>query len=55
MTASAMSAQRAGDRDGALKAYEDGLDIAKRLAARNPNNAEWQRDLFLSAIPRSAI
>ncbi len=37
-----------GDRDGALKAYEDGLDIRKRLAARDPNNAEWQRDLSVS-------
>ena len=37
-----------GDRDGALKAYKDGLDIAKLLAARDPNNAEWQRDLSVS-------
>ena len=34
-----------GDRDGALKAFNDGLDIRKALAARDPNNAEWQRDL----------
>ena len=37
-----------GDRDGALKAYKDGLDIRKQLAARDPNNAEWQRDLSVS-------
>jgi tetratricopeptide (TPR) repeat protein len=37
-----------GDRDGALKAFSDGLEIAKRLAARDPNNAEWQRDLSVS-------
>ena len=37
-----------GDRDGALKAYQDGLDIQKQLAARDPNNAEWQRDLSVS-------
>ncbi len=37
-----------GDRDGALKAYKDGLEIGKKLAARDPGNAEWQRDLSVS-------
>ena len=37
-----------GDRDGALKAFNDGLEIRKALAARDPNNAEWQRDLSVS-------
>jgi tetratricopeptide (TPR) repeat protein len=37
-----------GDHDGALKAYVDGLEIAKALAARNPKNANWQRDLSVS-------
>ncbi len=38
-----------GDRDGALKAYKDGLDIAKQLAARDPANVVWQTDLVVSA------
>jgi hypothetical protein len=38
-----------GDRDGALKAYKDGLDIRKQLAARDPNNVVWQTDLVVSA------
>ena len=38
-----------GDRDGALKAYKDGLEIAKPLAARDPNNVVWQTDLVVSA------
>ena len=37
-----------GDRDGALKAYQEGLETSKALAARDPNNAEWQRDLSVS-------
>jgi tetratricopeptide (TPR) repeat protein len=36
------------DRDGALKTYSDGLEIAKKLAARDPDNAELQRDLSVS-------
>lgn len=35
---------------GALRAYEAGLDIAKRLAAQDPKNAEWQRDLVVSHV-----
>ena len=37
-----------GDRDGALKAYEDGLGIRKALAEHDPKNAQWQRDLSVS-------
>lgn len=37
-----------GDRAGALRAYEAGLTIAQRLASRDPENAEWQRDLSVS-------
>jgi hypothetical protein len=34
-----------GDLTGALKAYEDSLAIADRLAKSDPGNAGWQRDL----------
>ena len=37
-----------GDGLKALKAYEDGLAIAKILAKLDPKNAGWQRDLFVS-------
>ena len=37
-----------GDLDGALKAYQDSLAIAEKLAAQDPANAEWQRDLSVS-------
>jgi len=32
----------------ALKAYEKGWDIAKKLVDRDPHNTEWQRDLSIS-------
>jgi len=32
----------------ALKAYQDGLAIAERLARADPGNAGWQRDLSVS-------
>jgi len=35
----------AGDRVGALVAYEECLAILRRLAAIDPGNARWQRDL----------
>ncbi|MEZ5930458.1 MAG: tetratricopeptide repeat protein [Alphaproteobacteria bacterium] len=34
-----------GDLDGALRAFQDGLAIAERLAEADPANAGWQRDL----------
>jgi len=37
-----------GDAAGALKAYRDSLAIAQRLAAADPTNAAWQRDLSVS-------
>ncbi len=37
-----------GDRDGALKAFNDGLEIRKALAARDPANVVWQTDLVVS-------
>lgn len=37
-----------GDRAGALQAYEEGLGIARRLAAADPGNAGWARDVCVS-------
>jgi tetratricopeptide (TPR) repeat protein len=39
-----------GDRPGALDAYQKGLEIGKTLAARDPANAGWQRDLIISNV-----
>lgn len=38
----------AGDRAGALQAYEEGLGIRRRLAAADPGNVEWARDVCVS-------
>jgi tetratricopeptide (TPR) repeat protein len=37
-----------GNLPEALKAYQDGLAIAERLARADPGNAGWQRDLSVS-------
>ena len=37
-----------GDLAGALEAYADSLAIRERLAASDPGNAGWQRDLSVS-------
>ena len=37
-----------GKRDAALKAYQDGLTIHTKLAAQDPRNSDWQRDLSIS-------
>ena len=37
-----------GNLEAALKAYQDGLAIAEKLAAQDPSNTEWQRDLSVS-------
>ncbi len=37
-----------GDLPGARQAYEDGLEIAERLAAMDAGHAEWQRDVCVS-------
>src|SRR5262249_14208474 len=37
-----------GDLDAALKAYRDGLAISERLAAGDPGNIQWQRDVSIS-------
>ena len=39
---------KSGDNAAALKAYQEGLAIAKRLAELGPKHTEWQRDLFVS-------
>jgi tetratricopeptide (TPR) repeat protein len=37
-----------GKLDAALKAYGDSLAIREKLAAQDPSNAGWQRDLSIS-------
>ena len=37
-----------GNLDEALKAHRDSLAIRERLAAADPSNTEWQRDLAIS-------
>ena len=37
-----------GDLQAALKSYQKSLAIAERLAASDPGNMEWQRDLSVS-------
>jgi tetratricopeptide (TPR) repeat protein len=41
-------ARAAGDAAEAREQYVTGLQIAERLAATDPTNAEWQRDLSIS-------
>jgi tetratricopeptide (TPR) repeat protein len=41
--------QRAqGDLDGAQRSFEASMEIRKKLAERDPENTEWQRDLSIS-------
>ena len=37
-----------GDLAGALEAYRQSLAVRQRLAAADPSNAGWQRDLWVS-------
>jgi hypothetical protein len=37
-----------GDLSGALAAYRKSLAVRERLAADDPSNATWQRDLWVS-------
>jgi hypothetical protein len=39
---------RTGDTAGALATYEEGLQIARALVARDSDNTKWQRDLSVS-------
>ena len=41
-------ARGAGQSFRALESYEAGLPIRERLAAADPGNTEWQRDLSVS-------
>jgi tetratricopeptide (TPR) repeat protein len=48
--------QRAeGNLDAALKAYEDSLAIAEKLAAQDPSNSGWQRDLIVSNVKLAEV
>ena len=44
-----------GDRAGALQAYEQSRAIRDKLAARDPANAEWQRDLIVSNVKLAEV
>jgi tetratricopeptide (TPR) repeat protein len=44
-----------GDRAGALQAFEQGRAIRDKLAQRDPNNAEWQRDLIVSHVKLAEV
>lgn len=39
---------KTGDNAAALRAYQDGLTIAKRLAELDPKHTDWQRGLLVS-------
>ena len=47
-TASATCSSKKGDREAALASFRKGLAIAKALALREPDNAQWQWDLSAS-------
>jgi tetratricopeptide (TPR) repeat protein len=36
---------RQGDLDGALKAFQDAMEIRQKLVSHNPANGEWQSSL----------
>jgi Flp pilus assembly protein TadD len=38
----------AGDLPKALASFTDAISVALRLAAQDPSNTEWQRDLSVS-------
>ena len=40
--------RRSGDLAGALAAYQESLDIARKLAAQDPDSVETQHDVMLS-------
>jgi hypothetical protein len=40
--------ERCPSLDDATQAYRDSLAIAKKLAAGDPSNTQWQRDLSVS-------
>ena len=46
---------QAGDQAGALAAYQESLDIARKLAAQDPGNAQAQRDVSVEPRTISAM
>ncbi len=44
-----------GDLAGALEAYGASLAIGERLAAQDPGNAAWQRDLVVSNVKMAEV
>ena len=46
---------RASDQAGALAAYQEGLDIARKLAAQDKGNAQAQTDLVVSLYKVSRV
>ena len=39
-----------GDLSAALKSYQASMGIRRKLAERDPGNAQWQRDLVVSHV-----
>ncbi len=44
-----------GNSAGALASYRKVLSLAESWAARDPNNAEWQRDLIVSLVKTGTV
>jgi hypothetical protein len=44
-----------GDLSSALSSYKHGLEIRKKLAARDPANAQWKTDLVISLWKLASI
>lgn len=44
-----------GDLGGALKSYKAGMEIARKLVEREPDNAEWQTNLAVSCWKLSQL
>jgi len=47
--------RQAGDQAGALAAYQEDLDIARKLAALDPGNAQARRDVFVSLTEVASV
>ena len=46
---------QAGDRAGALAAYQECVDIVRKLAAQDPGNAQAQTDLVTGLVKTSSV
>ena len=44
-----------GDLEGALAAYDEGLQIARRLLARDPERPEWRDDIAISLFRKAQV